>query len=128
MALSFAQLWEQIEKDKARASPLMGSGEENRSLVVVRAGKILHKEGQAPFWDEFISLCNNTEGMAQLLGVGKEMVATWPAKIQEALDKLERHNAHHPSEDEKDEVMPTGDNGAVSFTNQDPKINMGDEQ
>lgn len=128
MGISFAQLWEQIEKDKTRHSPLMSSGEDDRVMVVVRTGKELHKENQTPFWDEFVSLCNNSDGLAQLLGVGKEMVATWPSKIQEALEKLEKHAQMSPSEDEKDELMPTGDNGAVSFGNSDPTQNIGDVQ
>lgn len=122
MVVSFAQLWEQIEKDKMRRSPLMGSGEEERALTVVRVGKDMHEEGETPFWDEFISLCSNPDGLSELFGVSKEKIRSWPAKIREMLTKLDHHTAESPSEKPKTEVIPTGDNGAFT-TNVDP--NMG---
>lgn len=122
--VSFAELWEQIDKEKARKSPLMSSEEDNRALIVVRTGKEMHEEGKTSFWEEFSSLCNNAEGMSQLLGVPTDKIRSWPAKIEEALDKLERQTAVSPSEKIKTELMPTGDNGAFT-TNQDP-TNIGD--
>lgn len=127
MVVSFAQLWEQIEKDKARRSPLMSSGEDNRALVIVRTGKEMHKEGQTPFWDEFISLCGNTDGLAQLLGVKPDQVRTWPAKIQEALNKLDQQNVMDPSQKDKTEMIPTGDNGAITMNADPVNTNIGDE-
>jgi hypothetical protein len=126
MHLSFAQMWEQIEKDKARPSPLMSSGEDDRAMSVIRAGKDMRKEGDTPFWDDFITLCNNVDGLAQLLGVDRHVVSSWPGKIQEGMEKYEKHLSMHPEEDDsKDEMMPTGDNGAFT-TNQDPMNNIGD--
>ena len=124
MELSFAQLWEVIEKQKARNSPLMSSGEDTRHLSTVRTGNEMHKDGQPNFWDEFISLCADSEGLGQLLGVNSEKVRSWPPRIQEALEKLEKHTAQDPSEKEKTEVMPTGDNGA--FTMNSYPTNLGD--
>jgi hypothetical protein len=123
MHLSFARMWEQIEKDRAR-SPLMTSGEGGRAMAAVRAGKELHDDGETPFWDEFISLCSNAEGLSELLGVSPEKVRSWPSQIQEALNDLERHHANDPGHEEKTELLPTGDTGAFT-TNSDP-TNLGD--
>jgi hypothetical protein len=120
--VSFAELWEQIEKNKG-ASPLMTSGEDGRALNVVRLGKDMRDEDQGSFWDDFISLCGNSDGLSELFGVSREKIASWPAKIQEMLDKLEQHNAESPTEREDKEVVATGDTGAFT-TNQDP-TNLG---
>lgn len=122
--VSFAQMWRIVED--AKSSPLMSSGEDDKQLVVVRTGQQLHNEKQIPFWDEFNSLCSDAEGLSQLLGVSKEQVSTWPARIREALGKLEKYKAMNPSDKEDTELMPTGQNGAFT-TNSDP-TNIGDIQ
>jgi hypothetical protein len=124
--VSFAQLLEQLEKSKSQALPLMTSGEDGRALNVVRIGKEFHDKNETPFWDEFISLCGNTEDMSELLGVSKEKILSWPSKIQDMLDRLEQHNAESPMGREDKKVIPTGETGAV-VTNQDPN-NLGDMQ
>ncbi len=124
--VSFAELWEQIENNKARRSPLMSSGEDERALAAVRIGKEMHDKDETSFWDEFISVCGSTESLAELLGVSREKILSWPARIQEMLDKLEKHTAESPAEKYNQEVLPTGDNGAFT-TNQDPK-SIGDLQ
>lgn len=119
MRVSFAQLWEQIDSEKFGSSPLMGSGEEARAISAVRAGKTLHEEGEASFWDEFISLCSNADGLAELLGVSREKVTSWPSRIKDYLQKLDKYNVENPSEKKKVEMIPTGENGAFT-TNSDP--------
>lgn len=119
--VSFAQLWEIVEKEKSRQSPLMDSGEESQIINVVRTGKDLHKEEQTPFWDEFITLCSDSSGLSSLLGVSQEKILSWPSRIKEALDKLEKHTAESPNQKQNKEILPTGDNGAFT-TNQDPQF------
>lgn len=116
---SFSELWAVMEE-----SPLMGSGEDSEAIEVVRAGKNLRKEDDSPFWDEFISLCSNTRGMANLLNVAPEKISNWPAKITEALEKLEKNDAEDPGIKDDMEMIPSGDNGAITATNLDP--NLGD--
>lgn len=41
------------------------------------------------FWDNFIMVCNNKDGMSALLGVPPEKIATWPSMIQKLLDEAE---------------------------------------
>lgn len=117
--VSFSELWEAMEK--SGTSPLMDSGEDGQVLTLVRAGKDLRKEDETPFWDDFITLCSNVQGMSDLLGVPSEKIRSWPGKIQEALDKLETHDAESPNVRNDTEVIPTGDNGAVTV-NVDPQL------
>ena len=121
--VSFAELWEQIEKNKG-ASPLMTSGEDGRALNIVRLGKDMHDENQVSFWDEFISLCGNSDGLSELLGVSREKISSWPSKIKEILDKIEQITTENPTNREDKKLMATGDTGAFT-TNQDPK-NLGE--
>lgn len=117
--VSFAQLLEQLEKNKEN-TPLMTSGESGPALTVIRSGKELHSEGETPFWDEFISLCSNSDGLADLLGVSREKVNSWPARIQGQLEKLNQDNSQDVGKEEK-EVIPTGETGAI-VTNEDPDL------
>lgn len=117
--VSFRQLWEQMAKNQI--SPLMDSGESSAALNVVKAGKELRKEDETQFWDDFVSLCSNSDGLADLLDVNAEKIRSWPGKIKDMLDKLDLHTAEDPNEKEKAEVIPTGMNGAVT-TNVDPYL------
>ena len=122
MSLSFCQLWEQMQKAAQSGSPLMDSGEESRAISAVRAGANLRSEDETSFWDDFISLCANTDGMSELLGVPEDKIRGWPTRIKEQLSKLEKHDAENPAQQNDTQVVPTGDNGA--FTNVDPQMNL----
>lgn len=116
--VSFAQLWEQLDKEK---TPLMDSGENGQAMNVLKLGKDLHHQKQTPFWDEFISICSNSEGLSNLLGISKEKIQSWPARIKEGLEKLENQTINNPHDKENREIIPTGLNGALT-TNQDPNL------
>ena len=118
MTTSFSELWKMMETD----SPLMGTDKETDALTVVRAGRDLRKEEESPFWDDFISLCSNSRGLAELLNVAPEKITNWPARIQEKLNDLETHDAEDPSIEDEVEMIPTGDNGAITATNLDPNL------
>ena len=112
--VSFAFLCEQMEKE--RLTPLMDSGDENKSMITVRKGNQLRKEGDRPFWDDFIDLCGDAQGLSSLLQVEQQKIMKWPSRIREILEKLKQHESEDPQRNEKDEVIATG--------NQDPKIGM----
>lgn len=115
MTMSFAKFIEAMDREQSRSSPLMDSGDENRSLRVVRSGNSFRNNDDGSFWEEFISLCGDAEGMAGLLGVRREQVANWPSRIRKAKDRVEMHDQmpeEKPEEDRK--LMPTGDNGAIT--------------
>lgn len=116
--ISFARLWEEMDRQKVD-SPLMDSGEESKSMQCIRAGVALRSDEDSPFWEDFISLCANTAGLADLLGVKEEVVARWASRVRDALEQVDKHDLQDGSskEDEKDELVPTGDNGAVTDQN-----------
>lgn len=58
------------------------------------------------FWDNFILVCNNKEGMAVLLNVSPEKVASWPLAVQENLEKSKDHK--NPEAKEKTHIIDTG--------------------
>jgi hypothetical protein len=112
--LSFRSLWEQMEKN-----PLMTSGLDSQALTAVRSGETMHDEGETSFWDEFITLCSNRDGMAELFDVSPDKVSNWPSRIKEYLEDLKKKDVENPHEPEEKEMVPTGENGAI-VTNQDP--------
>lgn len=117
--VSFARLLEELEKNKM-ALPLMDSGESNKVLNLIKTGSDLREKNETSFWDEFIGLCSNSEGLSELLGVTKDKVNSWPSRIKNYINELESKNINI-SQKEKQKVIPTADTGAV-VTNQDPKI------
>ena len=116
--LSFADFWEELD---ARKSPLMGSGEESQAEQLIRAGDQLRGDDDSSFWDDFTSLLSNQEGWADLLGVSSDKILGWSSRIHELRDKTKNDTVNKPSDDEEKEVLPTGDNGAIT-TNQDPML------
>ena len=118
--ITFRMLLEQM--DDQPPSPLMSSGEESRAMSVIRSGNDLRNDEETPFWNDFVNLCVNADGMSELFGVPPEQIRSWPDRIQEMLDKVQSHDAQSPSEQQNDtEVLPTGDNGAVTM-NSDPHL------
>jgi len=115
--VSFYDLWEHMEES---ATPLMDSGEDSKSMQIIRAGKNLRKDDERPFWDEFMELCSNSEGMAELLGVDSSKVIAWPTRIREIMDKIQGHDQESGDNPEDTSVVPTGDNGAFTADNSDP--------
>jgi hypothetical protein len=110
-----------MEQDMAGSSPLMDSGDETSGLRVIRSGMALRSEGDGSFWEDFLSLCNDADGLADLLGVKREIVASWASRVREALENVRRHDAQSEEKpDEKEKLLPTGDNGAVTVNNMGP--------
>lgn len=65
------------------------------------------------FWDNFILVCNNKEGLAALLNISPEKVASWPPTVQKYLDKSKSEK--NPESKEKTNIIDTGveDHGVV---------------
>jgi hypothetical protein len=62
------------------------------------------------FWDNFILVCNNKDGMAALLNISPEKIASWPPIIQSYLDKAKNHK--NPESKEKTKIINTGEENA----------------
>jgi hypothetical protein len=81
--------------------PLLTSGEDSKAIDVIRIGDNL----DANFWQNFIKILNNTEGLAELLNVKTEQVAEWAGRIKDHLDKAKESE----NSDEKNTLVSTGD-------------------
>jgi len=105
--VSFYNLWEKIDTNndseeklppdiadgEERLPPLLDSGDDSKSMEVIRIGMQVSKD----FWDSFSKLCNNTEGFSELLGVREDQVSEWPAKIKANLDKVSQSDTQNKS-------------------------------
>lgn len=114
--ISFSNMWEHL------SSPLMDSGEDEKAISVIKAGLDLHPERAKTFWQEFIILCQNTEGMAELLGVSKDKARGFSSRIRYFLEQLEKRKHESPGFKEKKQLIPTGDNGAFTPTTTYPNF------
>lgn len=104
-SISFARFHEIVDRSKA----LLDSGEESRASQIIRQGKNLRKEGETSFWDDFISICNDAQGLAELLNVSEQEVRNWPNLIKEKLDNLKKDQKNTLSLRDKinKEIIPT---------------------
>ena len=60
-----------------RREPL---GLNNKSIAVIEKGMELDEK----FWDNFLQILNNTDGLAQLLDISSSKISTWHEKIKDA--------------------------------------------
>lgn len=68
----------------------MKLGKESEQPVDDRVASVIRTGFGASesFWDDFVKVLNNSEGLAQLLDVSVEDIATWRNKVTDALDKV----------------------------------------
>jgi hypothetical protein len=62
------------------------------------------------FWDNFILVCNNKEGLGALLNISPEKVASWPPVVQQHLEQAKSQT--NPESKEKTHMLDTGVNNA----------------
>lgn len=100
MALSFSKLLENMQRD----------AEENdrKAKEAIRAGLNLRTAGCGSFWDDFIQVCGNTQGMAELLGVPSHQIARWAGRIRECITKVNREDSEQ-NKNGKAVMISTGD-------------------
>lgn len=117
MGLTYAELLALMEMNQDPSTgDLMGSGEETRSMKVIRAGMNLREsDDELEFWNDFMQLCGDSEGMSELLGVKPAEVRRWTAKIRENINRVQEINSTNPEGEDNSKLMATGDNdGAIS--------------
>jgi len=122
MGLTYSELlalMEMATNQDPMSGDLMGSGQESSAMKVVRAGMNLREdEDDMEFWNDFMQLCGDAEGMAELLGVKSAEVRRWTARIRENIDKVREINSTNPEGEDNSKLMATGDNdGAVTVGN-----------
>ncbi len=77
------------------------------ALSAITTGKNVSED----FWDNFILVCNNKEGLAELLDVSPEKVATWSIKIKQKMDHVEPEEVNH----KKTSLINTGGGNLISY-------------
>lgn len=98
---------QQLNTDDDGDAPLQGSGVDSKSMNVIRTGLNLRsKQECGNFWDDFLQVCNNSDGMAELLEVRPDQIAKWTSKVRDMLDKATGSDSQG---DGKKEMLPTGD-------------------
>lgn len=130
MSISFYQLWENMDgfsdqpptgdpegglgaSPDEQQGPLLKSGDESKSMRVVRTGLEMKKEGGGNFWDDFKNITSDAEGLSELLNVSRDDIASWSAKIDELAEKVQTTDNQNgtPDEDSKKKEMLSTGNG-----------------
>ena len=78
--------------------------ERKKALEVVRKGMNLKVDGN--FWDGFLSLCGDPEGMAALLSTSGENVTGMGGRIGDLKKEISEKDA---GSSKKDKIIKTGD-------------------
>lgn len=100
---SFQKLWENIQSDKAKKTP-----HDDRAMSAIRTGIGVREE----FWDDFLQVINNSEGLAELLEIPVSKISSWHDKVQHALEKVKQ----------ADNIPDTKDSGKLLKTGQPPEV------
>jgi hypothetical protein len=75
-----------------------------KAIEVVRKG--MNLGGDRDFWDDFLSLCGNVEGMSALLGAPREMVTSLGGRIGEMREEIGESSKETSK---RDRMIKTGD-------------------
>jgi hypothetical protein len=97
------------------ADKLYGKTGESKAMAAVRTGLNLKPE----FWDDFIQVLGNAEGLAELLDVSREKITGWAGKIRDILDQVQKSDDEE-SKNQKAEFVPTGDEEGIANPNGHP--------
>lgn len=76
---SFQRLWENIQLKKESIEE-----KEDKDMSAIRTG-IGVRDG---FWEDFLLVINNSEGLSQLLDIPVTKIASWHDKISHTLNKV----------------------------------------
>jgi hypothetical protein len=80
--MNFRKLWENMKyaKDQGSESPEI----DPMAVTAIRTGLGISES----FWDDFIQILNNSEGLSALLDVSVDEISTWRKKIEDALSQV----------------------------------------
>lgn len=95
---SFQKLWENIQLQKENNTP-----HDDRAMSAIRTGIGVSEE----FWDNFLSVINNSEGLSQLLDIPVTKIASWHDKVKQSLDKVKKADAT-PDPSDNGQLIKTG--------------------
>ncbi len=105
MNVTFASILDHMEtyyEEDESNEPLLDSGVESESMDIVRSGMNLSDS----FWENFISLCGDSQAISELFEVPRSKVATWGKKINSLIEKIEKEDSN---DSERADTITTGD-------------------
>lgn len=95
MAITFFSLMEHMSAADVQQN--------DATVEVVRSGMNLSPD----FWENFIQISGNSDGLAELLDVPKHKVAGWASKINDVLDRIREADDGEAAHN-KAKPIPTG--------------------
>jgi hypothetical protein len=102
---TFLDLWESMRRFKENEDgPLLDSGEESVAMRSIRTGMGFSDD----FWENFKSLCNDAEGLSELLEIPKEKITGWSSKIDDLIEQIKSKDGESDHSEKKSEMIPTG--------------------
>ena len=99
---SFQKLWENMQVQK-QTSP-----NDDKAMSAIRTGIGVRDD----FWDDFLQVINNSEGLAELLDIPVTKISGWHEKVKQVLDKVQK----------ADSMPDPKDNGKLLKTGQSDEI------
>ena len=100
--MSFQKLWENMQSQKNKSS------HDDKSMSVIRTGLGVDEN----FWDNFLQVINNSEGLSQLLDVPTTKISSWHSKVREVLDKVKEADST-PDLKDSGKLLKTGQSDEV---------------
>ncbi len=101
--MSFLKAWDKVRQFREDT--------DDAALSAIETGNNVADD----FWNNFITVCNNKEGVASLLGVTTSKVATWQQTIKDKMDQAGQSaetkvnhkiiNTGTPSDEESNEEL-----------------------
>lgn len=95
---SFQRLWENIQAAKDVEPP-----HDDKAVEAIRTGIGIDAE----FWDHFLSLLNNSEGLSKLLDIPVEKISSWRGKVQKCLSHVQDLDSE-PEQKKNGKLLKTG--------------------
>lgn len=96
--VSFLKLWENMSQQREHA--------DTKAMIAIRTGINVSDE----FWDDFISVTNNADALAELLGVREDQVRSWGSRVHDALEKVQKADDDGEGEEKpKTKLLDTGE-------------------
>lgn len=94
---SFQKLWENIQATKEK------SPKDDRAVSAIRTGIGVRDN----FWDDFLLVVNNSEGLAALLDIPATKISSWHDKIKQTLNQVHQMD-NTPKPKNNGKLLKTG--------------------
>lgn len=94
---SFQKLWENIQAEKEKPP------QDDRAMSAIRTGIGIREE----FWDDFLLVVNNSEGLSALLDIPAVKISGWHDKVKKVLEKVQQADSS-PETKDNGKLLKTG--------------------